>query len=432
MLDDLIVFQQSSRRRARMSAAVVPLIGEQPNGNRYMHLDARVWFCTMLALGAVPAGCSGSLGPPGPAGAPAAAGPTGVPGATAVGPTGSPGAAGSAGPTGAPGAAGSPGATGSPGAAGSPGPTTTLPATGAGATIVVANDIIDALTVDPNGNLWVATATGSGTANVTVLEYLKGSIKSGTYGTQTPALSVPIGLLSGGVTGLAVDASGDVFVSSPSTIYAYKAPLSASETPATTANAFVNGLGDQLAVDGDGIIYATASGAIDRYTYGSLLNTLVALPSLSGGTIFQPSSLSSDASGDILEVEDQNDSPLVQNLIPALGTAPSLSYSGPLADTYSAVRDTSAGLTYILSVSSKNDQEETLQVYSSTITNGTAIVPIANISLLGSANSLAGLAVDANFVYYAGISDASETLLVAYPKYNPSNPTVETRRPRRL
>lgn len=321
-------------------------------------------------------------------------------GPAVTGPTGAPGTAGPSGTAGVP---------GTPGPTGSPGPQST-PARALGG-ITGLNDVTS-MTVDPNGNLWVEYTDATNSVNVA--EYLKGAITVGVYTSPTPAIHAS-GLPNSNATGIAVDAAGNVFLGSGSTLYGFAAPLVTGETPATIANAFSNSGAtstNQLAVDASGLIYATTNTpSLARYTF--VANAFVAGTPITGASISQPNALSSDGTNNVLEIENSSGNTTF-NSFASGSTAPSLSYGAPLsASSYDAIHDPSSGYTYALSY----DANEFVEVYPAAIVNGSSVAPIATIKLSAYTGNGA-FALDANYLYIATTGGT----ISAYPKYDPLHP----------
>jgi hypothetical protein len=368
-------------------------------------------FATACALAA----CSGATGPAGIPGASitGSPGPSGAPGTVIPGPSGSPGTAGSAGPAGSPGATGAPGSPGPSGGPGVAGPTSAPTAAVGG---LSGFGTVQAITVDPHDNLWVAY--GSGTATSAIAEYASGTVKPGGYASPVRTLSVT-GLSLANTGGIAVDATGDVFVITLGTLYAYAAPFTNGETPAQAGGSFLyNGLNNRtgqnsVAVDNTGTVYTvgTAQG-IDRYRYagGALAATSpIALSDTSlfiSGDATNTVTFSGSPSGEIGQVD----------LLSAGSSAPYLTFGTPLGYGY-AVRDGATGYIYQLSIAA----EYVIEVYPPGISNGASVPPVARIDTFYV--NAAGFAVDSHYVYVA-LGD----VVTAYPKYDPADPYAKRRK----
>jgi hypothetical protein len=370
-----------------------------------MAVPLRPYLYAVIALTCAFTACSGSNG---------SNGPIGIPGAPGIG---------APGPAGSPGTTGAPGTTGSPGPAGSPGPLAT-PARPQGG--ITGLGSVYHITVDANGNLWALTRNADG-VNV-VNEYLKGTVVQGNYQMPTPALSVavnPVAAINGSsnYSGFAVDATGDVFIGYGNNINAYKAPLSVGETPATAANSFYfQGYGNALTVDASSKVYATASNAINTFTYNSSAPaTLTPGAALAGFAIKQPQTLLSDGSN-LFDLESMNQQPSVVNTFAAGSTgATSASFSYPMSTYPEAMaRDTSNGYTYILSY----DSTQVIEVYAPTTATSGALIPVAQI-VLGPSTQYT-LAVDSSYLY---VVTSNNGTITAYPKYDPAHPYGIYRKP---
>lgn len=367
---------------------------------------------SMGVPGAPGVGSQGPGGPIGPGGSPGPIGSPGPPGSPGVpGPIGSPGAPGS---PGVPGPTGAPGAPGSPGPAGSPGAKAT-PARPLGG--ITGLNAIDIITVDPNGNLWVLYSGRQGIRFIN--EYLNGTVTPGNYQMPTPALNVavmPIGNSGTSYEGLAVDATGDVFVGYGNNINAFAAPFTGTN-PITIQNSFLyQGFGNGLAVDASRKIYATAASEINTYLYtGVSFNTG---PIYTANSIGAPQTLVSDGTN-LYELDLQF--PTVFNTFAATSTgAPSASFTLPLSNQSFAMTRDSGGYTYVIG---NETMAQTIEVYPPTAAASGALIPVAQIVIPSRAGS--SLAVDAKYLYVV----TNNGTITAYPKYDPANPYGFYRKP---
>ena len=406
-----------------------------------------------LALSAC-TGSPGSMGSPGVTGPLGSTGPLGAPGvsgspgpAGSPGPFGSPGPAGSSGPPGPTGLVGSPGPAGSAGPAGSPGPQTTPVAAQGG---IYGLGAVAAITVDPHRNLWLLYTPTGGT--LTIAEYAAGSIGRG-FSMPAPALAAQTGL-NGIVAGFAVDASGNAFVgigdnrfffdakarrdavapspqptSSPG-IYAYKAPVTTGETPASAANAFptTNNFyrqsAEELGITGDGTLYALAqAGAaytLAPFTFdGTTLTpgTPVAVAAFRG-----PQSLTGDTGGTLTEIDSPSQASTVANVFASpVSGSPATSTTLPQSRyAYIGVRDAASGYTYVDSY----DSNETMLVYPPASGNGAAI-PVGQFLMPSGSYGRATTDGTNLYVGYDG------GVVAVYPVYDPAHPYAIWRRPGR-
>jgi hypothetical protein len=373
----------------------------------------------------------------GATGAPGATGATGAPG---IGATGSPGAPGS------PGATGAPGATGSPGAPGSPGPTPVAAKAG-----LYGFGSVYGLTIDPNGNLWVLYSSTDdeddvirkrkvaieSTNTYSVAEYPPGAVTTG-FTSPAPELNATITLSpNGGNQGFSVDAAANVYVAQDETIYAYSAPVTSGETPATITNEFPNvdeccsGAYSQMGIS-RGTLYALAmpsasSGPssaptnppnLQPYTFSG--GALAAGTPITSDALIGPELLNADSSGFLSEIDAPNhdlDQAETLNIFPPpiSGTTSSSNLLPDSEYVQSVARDPDTGYTYVLSY----DSNENVQVYAP-VGDG-ALVPVA-FFFTNTYESL--MTVDANYLYLSGVTGAIQ----AYPKFNPSSPYEAVRR----
>ncbi len=167
------------------------------------------------------------------------------------------------------------------------------PYTGAPTTITAGIDNPGALALDASGNLWVANQAGSGN-NGTVTEY------------APPFTAKPIRRIAsfpGVPTGIALDAQGDLFVATGSSLYEYPVPYGHAPVTLISGLAIANG----IAFDASGnLIYADSNGNVQLFAppydgpptqlprINGTLGLLAAYPG--AGAVFIP-----DGSGNIAE-----------------------------------------------------------------------------------------------------------------------------------
>ncbi len=351
-------------------------------------------------------------------GASGAAGPSGVPGLTgSAGSSGVPGATGSPGVAGSPGPVGSPGATGSPGVAGVGAAT---PAPAQGGFSLATTSLVNGVTVDVHGNVWLLYADGT-TGNFAIDEYAAGSIVAspGRYSAPVPILNAQLQIGTQAPLGFAVDGTGNVFVGgAPSyydDVYAMSAPVTNN---APVASTFAVGLGstapDQIAVDATGLIYTTST-TPSIFTVTFQNGTLTQSSNIGGPAIVGPVAITNDAAGNVFELDSDGAAGGYNVRLNAIGGgAVTRTAQLPLSVHASQLaHDPATDYTYVLS----DDGAVALNVYAPVVGTTTTVLPLATLFLAQQAYNVSSIAIDANYVYIP-----SSNNVTLYPKYDPTKP----------